>query len=103
MIGYVRAAPGFVLRSTVSALIAWLFLQGVVVGVGEVLGAPINPSASLLWVLGVGGILVMVDARLRRYRLFLANFGISRLQIWLPGWLVLVSAELLFRLGLLLR
>ena len=66
VIGYARAAPGFVLRPMVSLLVIWFFLHAVAVGVGEVGGAPINPSAALVWVLGVGGIVVMVDARQRR-------------------------------------
>ena len=103
MIGCVRVAPGFAMRLAVSALVIWLFLHAVAGGVAQAIGSPSNTWASVVWVLVVGSILVMVDARQLRYRVFLANLGVSRMGMWLAGWLVLVGAEMLLQVTLLFR
>ncbi len=103
MIGYARAAPGFVLRLAVSALVIWSFLYAVAAGVTQATGGPTNSWASIVWVLAVGSVLVMVDARQLRYRLFLANLGVSRVGVWLAGWLMLAGSELLLQVALLFR
>ena len=97
MIGYVRTAPGFALRLAVSALVIWAFLHAVASVVAQSVGAPANSWASVVWVVTVGWILVAIDARQLRYRVFLANLGVSRIGVWLPGWLVVAGAEALFQ------
>ena len=97
MIGCVRAAPRFATRLAVSALVFWLGLHGVAQGVG------VSPGswASMVWVSAIGSFLVMVDARQLRYRIFLANLGVARLEIWFAGWIVLAGCEVLLQVALL--
>ena len=101
--GYVRAAPGFVLRLGVSALAVWTFLHAVALGIARANGFPANSWASVVWVITVGSILVMVDARQLRYRIFLANLGVSHVGMWFSGWLVLAGSEVLLQVVLLFR
>ena len=103
MIGYVRTAPGFALRLAVSALVIWAFLHAVASAVVRAVGGPTNSWASVVWVLAVGFVLVAVDARQLRYRVFLANLGVSRIGMWLPGWLVVGGAEALVQIARLIR
>ena len=103
MIGYVKTAPGFALRLAVSALVIWAFLHAVASAVARATDVPTNSGASVVWVLAVGFMLVAIDARLLRYRILLANLGVSRLGMWLPGWLVVAGAEALFQIARLVR
>jgi len=98
LITYLRAVPGFAVRLAVSAEVIWLFLHGVAQG----FGVPAGSWASMVWVLAVGFSLVMVDARQLRYRVFLANLGVSRLEMWFSAWLALAGSEVLLQMALLL-
>ena len=55
----------------------------------------------MVWVSAIGSFLVMVDARQLRYRIFLANLGVARLEIWFAGWIVLAGCEVLLQVALL--
>ena len=85
MIGYVRTAPGFALHLAVSALVIWAFLNAVASAVVRAVAGPTNSWASVVWVLAVSFVLVAVAACQLRYSVFLANLGVSRIGMWLPG------------------
>lgn len=86
----------FAARLILSVPIFWTVLHAVAAWAG----VPPDSWASIVWVVVTACLLVGIEAKRLGYRIFLANLGVSRLRMWLPGWAAVVAAEVLLQVAL---
>lgn len=96
MTGRLGMPRAFAVRLILSVPIFWIVLHGSAAW----LGVPPDSWASVVWVVVMACALVCIEAKRLGYRVFLANLGVSRLRMWLPGWATVVAAEVTLQIVL---